>query len=55
MTLQEGADDFGVSHVRIIQIERRALNKLYTRLKEHDLDLHDLELYFKYLEKDYCE
>lgn len=52
MTLQEVANEFGVSHVRIIQIERRALNKLYTRLKEHDLDLHDLELYFKYLEKD---
>jgi len=52
MTLQEIADDFGVSHVRIIQIERRALNKLAKRLKEHDLSLHDLELYFKYLKKD---
>lgn len=52
MTLQEIAEDFGVSHVRIIQIERRALNKLAERLKEHDLDLHDLELYFKYLKGD---
>jgi DNA-directed RNA polymerase sigma subunit (sigma70/sigma32) len=52
MTLQEIADDFGVSHQRIVQIERRALNKLAKRLKEHDLNLHDLELYFKYLKKD---
>ena len=52
MTFQEIADDFGVSHQRIVQIERRALNKLAMRLKEQGLNLHDVELYFKYLKED---